>query len=1180
LRIVRLDLIRFGSFTETSLELREPCPGLHIVYGPNEAGKSTALRAVSDLLFGIPHLSPDAHRHSSRELLIGGELAFSDGESLCLLRRKGRKNTLLDPGQNPLEESLLTHRLGGVTREIFERMFGFDHMRLVAGGRELLQGRGSLQEALFGAAAGLSGLHEVIRSLDAEAGDLFKSSGKRPLLNQALSAHREALAAMREATLRPEEWERLRRAVADAQSQLEATRCEHARVRSELDRKRTLLGALPDLRSLQGLRLRRDELGAVPSLPTDAAQRRTRAESTLREAARRSEELRDEAQGIRSELRSLEVPDRLLELTSRVEQLEPRHGAYVEALRDREKLVARQQELRQSIDAQLHELPGRPSLEELEARTPSRVDEARFRRMIRNGMALEAELRRLEEAVRNARKLVQTREAELAARPSVADTRTLTAITHAARTAIGVETQIAEQRAEFEALRREALQRLQALPLVHANPGGSPLELADIARLPVPPLPSIDRFDQSFRDLDEAERDLARRMRELETRAGELERERTELGEFEDLPSRTDVLRARADRGELWHRMSGAWVAGREPPEAIGELAARFEYATQRADEIADRLFEAHERVVKREALDAAAIALEASQKRAHDEQAQCEQQRTRVAEEWTALWRACGIDPLPAPDMREFREQQQKLTQSVYRLEQLQASIESNQERVESQRSQLLRELAAVEWAPASPPEGLAALVEWADAQLRQLESERSRRRELDRDLEAGRAALREAEAERDRTLGAQLEWRTLFRECTGTLGMQPDDSPEDVETVIGQWMDLRTQAQKLRSDESRVHHIDERGAQFEAEVEAVIGLAELEFEAGAAATRAAALLLEFREGSRMHERYQVRKQRLEKVEADLRALERDTTGAEAELARLISAAGVEDARELEAAERRSAEAASLDQRMREIEEHLIRAGGSVQALEAAATGIDEPNLRREVEELHRTEKQLLELREQQSSQLRDREHELRAKTARSGAAEARAEAEAQLASIASLANEYARKHIASLLLKREMQRYAEQNQGPILERASTYFERMTLERFKGLRSDFAEDDTAVLVCERTDGSRIGVEQLSEGTRDQLHLSLRLAALEHHMERAESMPLVVDDVLMTFDDARARATLEIFGELSRTHQLLLFTHHAHLVELAVRSVPGTQMRLHGLGVEVPVPLGRLATSK
>ena len=73
----------------------------------------------------------------------------------------------------------------------------------------------------------------------------------------------------------------------------------------------------------------------------------------------------------------------------------------------------------------------------------------------------------------------------------------------------------------------------------------------------------------------------------------------------------------------------------------------------------------------------------------------------------------------------------------------------------------------------------------------------------------------------------------------------------------------------------------------------------------------------------------------------------------------------------------------------------------------------------------------------------------------------------------------------------------------------------------------------------------------MSSGTRDQLFLALRLATLKEYLGRSEPMPFVVDDVLVNFDDERARAALEVLAQLSERTQVLLFTHHGRIREQA-----------------------------
>ena len=97
---------------------------------------------------------------------------------------------------------------------------------------------------------------------------------------------------------------------------------------------------------------------------------------------------------------------------------------------------------------------------------------------------------------------------------------------------------------------------------------------------------------------------------------------------------------------------------------------------------------------------------------------------------------------------------------------------------------------------------------------------------------------------------------------------------------------------------------------------------------------------------------------------------------------------------------------------------------------------------------------------------------------------------------------------------------------------------------------------DKPALLCVRSGGVDVGVEGLSEGTRDQLYLSLRLATLLRYAKAREPLPLVLDDVLVHSDDERAAAALGVLAEVARSMQVLFFTHHARLVELARTTVP------------------------
>jgi uncharacterized protein YhaN len=159
------------------------------------------------------------------------------------------------------------------------------------------------------------------------------------------------------------------------------------------------------------------------------------------------------------------------------------------------------------------------------------------------------------------------------------------------------------------------------------------------------------------------------------------------------------------------------------------------------------------------------------------------------------------------------------------------------------------------------------------------------------------------------------------------------------------------------------------------------------------------------------------------------------------------------------------------------------------------------------------------------------------------------------RLAASGRLAVDVARLRLARELLDRAVQRHAQRAQGPLLASASAWFSRITGGRWVALRPDWA-GDLQILLAVRDDGTALAVERLSEGTADQLFLALRMAALDVRLASAPPVPLLLDDVLMTFDDDRAARTLQALAELGTRNQVVYFTHHAHLVELARRVLP------------------------
>ncbi|MDO8938104.1 MAG: hypothetical protein Q7U98_02975, partial [Methylicorpusculum sp.] len=179
-------------------------------------------------------------------------------------------------------------------------------------------------------------------------------------------------------------------------------------------------------------------------------------------------------------------------------------------------------------------------------------------------------------------------------------------------------------------------------------------------------------------------------------------------------------------------------------------------------------------------------------------------------------------------------------------------------------------------------------------------------------------------------------------------------------------------------------------------------------------------------------------------------------------------------------------------------------------------------------------------------------------------GGSDAATLAEAQrqeaIAQMSDVAERYVKVCTAGRLLRWSIDRYREEKQGPLLQRAGAIFSTLTSGSFSKLIVDF-ERQPMVLEGLRSDGKLVGISGMSDGTRDQLYLALRLAALEMHLEQAMPLPFIADDLFINYDDVRSKAGFEALKALSEQTQVIFLSHHDHLIPL-VQEVFGKQVNV------------------
>lgn len=374
MRIVSLDLIRYGRFENKEITFAKAAPGFQLIVGPNEAGKTTIRAAISDLLFGFEHNAPYGYRFDNPMLRVGATLE-TDGAQLRVRRRKGRAQTLLDAEEKPLSDSVLDAFLNQKNREFFERMFSLDQQGLVSGGRDLLAAKDDLGRMLFQSAAGVSGFGDALQRLTEEAEGLWgpRGSDKRAY-TRAEKRFSEAEKTLKEVVLRAPAYRDAVKRLDEARAEGTLNADQTSKLRVEEQRLRRAQGALPKLAELAEVRIKRGALESVVILPVDAAQLLADARRKIAvadEAIRSAEKLVADK---RDELATLAVDETLLARADDIGRLKDLRSRYEPYPRDIAKREGEILSLQKRTDQIVKELGWGPlSEDDIRARLPNRL---------------------------------------------------------------------------------------------------------------------------------------------------------------------------------------------------------------------------------------------------------------------------------------------------------------------------------------------------------------------------------------------------------------------------------------------------------------------------------------------------------------------------------------------------------------------------------------------------------------------------------------------------------------------------------------------------------------------------------------------------------------------------------------------------------------------------------------
>jgi hypothetical protein len=1008
-------------------------------------------------------------------------------------------------------------------------------------------------QALFAAGAGLSSLHGIIADLEREQGDIFKASGSKPELNRAIREYNECMKESRALSLSTSEWEQCRKAYDATINELTETERELGKQSIELARLRRISKALPKLAVRKELKNNLDRLENMSRLHDDfpeqlhaILQKREIVTQRLKEARSRRSKLETDRQGLNFSMA-------ILDQEETIDSLHQRLGVDRQARGDRPGLHEKMIRARTDAESLLRRVAPERDLDSVDALKGVLGKRQGITKLGNRFGALEQNLLNAQKQSRNATTALTNAERQLECLAVCADPVPLS-------TALAQATKAGDLDAVIRGLRHDSSTARKGVETLISSLGfwhGTPEELMS---LKLPLTETVMRFLDAYLENEMALKESRLKLQELR---GEMEQVQCDIRAMDladPVVTMEDLTAAREQRELRWQLVRRAWLDGDDVSAETREfedgapLPEAYEKSVRGSDDISDRLRTEAERVHTYAGHRASLEKLFQQINRWSNAERDTLTERDRLEATWKEQWQESGIQPGAPREMRDWLDrciQARRVTEELLVKE---AQLMPNCEQRAVLTRLLLHELEAVGKGRLFPGDELKPVLEYTariNEEMTEAATERNKLQEDIRRLVAERKAADEAVIS---SQAALVAWRLQWQAAIEGLGLSEGSTPEEATEALENLRNCLEHRDSALEYKQRIDAIDGHAKDFERDTFALVKAIGPELEglsAEQAVVKLQSMLTETRKARSVLDRIQ---EDIDNAEEDIRVAWLEEQSVNESMTALKKRAGCIEDEELAGIETSFREYIKTREALEQVTTSLLELSEGIPLgiIEEQAAQIYPDELPAHISDLERSILDEIEPRVKILSEKKGATRiQLEQMDGSGKAAEMMEKAEASLARVRRLAGRYVRLKVAGQVLKREIELYRREHQDPVLRIASRYFSQLPCGAYDGLKTDVDDSGLPILTGAKKDGRSKTVDQMSSGTRDQLYLALRLATLEWRLEKHQPIPFIADDLLVNFDDARSGATLRALSELGVKNQVILFTHHSQIVNIA-----------------------------
>ncbi|SEN68556.1 Uncharacterized protein YhaN [Amphibacillus marinus] len=1157
MRFESINLEAYGHFTDFSLDFNQH-HGFHILYGPNEAGKSTILRSITNLLYGFPQQTQDAFQYTNQQLRVGGVLRNSRNESLAFVRRKGLKNTVLNLESQPIDDHFIHNFLAGLSKAQFLNMFALDHERLREGGESLLLSEDNANENLFSAASGISTLRQVLTGLDDQMRELYLKGGSKPEINHALKEEKEINQLIKNNQLNQRDWIAIEQTYLNAQTQLSQLKDALKSLKIKELKFKRLEQTLPKVAERQKLIAKLSGMEAVPLLPIDTPRQRVEYTKLKQEAVNQLDNCEIELKQIEAEIMRIDIPEAIIKHTVLIEELNRELKTYQGQKKEYPILINKLTDIEQHLYTLLKALdPTQKTLTAIENYRIPVEDE----RMIRS---LSHTFPQVNQALEQANKQVKILDAELkkqenvlAQLGAVADFSALERNLKQAREEGKLEQLISQAKLDLEQLEGEIANKIGQLSLWSGTE-------EQLSKLNIPNLPTtIKKYEERILALQQRQHNNKLAIESVEQ---DIAMRTTRIREIEaavSIPTEQELFSLRQYRDQSWllikKQLNHQVVSDAELQQFshAESLETIFEASMNKADQSADTMRQEAERLGERNKLtiDIQAGTDKLAQLKQKDQQYTNELQACE--HDWKTEWAEAEIEPLTPTEMFDWLKRYDKIVELTFEKHNKIKKLHHLEQLNETLQTMLKQELSRFIEVPNAT--SLSHLMDEADRIIKDLLAKVSDRKHVFSRINSINEEQDQALFEQQAAKKKLEEWYENWSVSLTKANLDQSVSPLIITELLEHYRHCVNKYDEMRQTRVQATELKKQLTNFKKRAEPLITIANVHGELSGADLMVDYCYQKLNSAKKDQEQLAVLKKQREMIIYNEESTNQTIDKAEQGLNQLMTQAGCSTIEELEAIELKSRQKMQLHEELVLIEKQLVEWGNGLSLdeilAEAGRTTYEEAHseLTTIDFEINRLDNERSTLEQNYGAIKRDYNDKVTGTNVE--ALKATEEKQALLAKIEQLTDQYIRYRLAVVLLKRGIEHYREQNQNPIISRASMLFQRLTLGSFNSITIDFDEKDQPILQGVRDNGGRVMLSGMSDGTLDQLYLALRIASIEKYVNENEPIPFIVDDILVHFDDQRSKETLKILFELSKQTQVIFFTHHTRMLALMGDSV-------------------------